>query len=400
MREPQMIYFNNTATSYPKPEIVTEAVIAYLNRPPLHSSRTGIEHDGDDFVNSCRQNIAKILNARSPEQIVFTSGSTEALNLVLRGIDFSGGHIISTSIEHNSVIRPLKTLEADGEISLDFVPCDNFGYVQPEWIAQAIRPNTKAIVVNHCSNVTGSIINLEALSKMAQKNNLLLIVDASQSVGLVPIDVEKWNIDYLAFTGHKNLFGLPGIGGLYMKKTLELKPLKTGGTGIKSEILLQPKSMPLYYEAGTPNLPGIVSLEAGSRFVLETGIDKIATHKANMVKYIIEELSNYEEIKIYTAFENNSLSNFCFNIEGLVPEEVNYILESSYDIHVRSGLHCAPLLLDYLGVNPWGTVRASPSYFTQEWEIEKFIDAIKEIVEIFVRNKKRRENESHKLQTS
>ncbi len=395
-----MIYFNNTATSYPKPEIVTEAVKAYLNRPPLHSSRTGIEHDGDDIINTCRKNIAKILNAQSPEQIVFTSGSTEALNLVIRGLDFSGGHIISTSIEHNSVIRPLKTLESEGLISVDFVPCDKYGYVKANWIVEAIRPDTKAIVVNHCSNVTGSIIDLDELSKIAKNNDLILIVDASQSAGLVPIDVDSWNIDYLAFTGHKNLFGLPGIGGLYMKKTLELKPLKTGGTGIKSEILLQPKSMPLYYEAGTPNMPGIVSLEAGSRFVIETGLEKIASHKASMVKYMIDELSQFEEIVIYTSLENNSLSNFCFNIEGLVPEEVNYILESSYDIHVRSGLHCAPLLLDYLEVKPWGTVRASPSYFTQEWEIEKFINAIKEIVQIFVRNKKRHENESYKLQTN
>ncbi len=395
-----MIYLNNTATSYPKPEAVTQAVKQYLEYPPLHSSRTGLELESDDFIGSCRRNIKEILNATSAEQIVFTSGSTEALNLVIRGIDFTGGHLISTSIEHNSVIRPLKTLEEAGSITLDFVPCDKFGFVHSEWIAQAIKPNTKAIVVNHCSNVTGSITDLEEVSKLAHSVGAIIIVDASQSVGLIPIDVKKWDIDFLAFTGHKNFFGLPGIGGLYMKETLVLKPLKTGGTGIKSEILQEPKVMPLYYEAGTPNLPGIVSLNAGTKFVLDIGIEKIAEHKANMVRFIINELKEYEEIKIYTAFENNSLSNFCFNIESLVPEEVNYILESSYDIHVRSGLHCAPLILEYLGVHPWGTVRASPSYFTQDWEIEKFIDAIKEIVEIFVRNKKRKTNESHQLQKS
>lgn len=383
----KMIYFNNTATSYPKPQEVNDAIIKYLNTPPCQSARSGLEHEDDDYIHNCRVNLAKIFNADDPLNIVFTSGSTEALNLAIKGIGLEGGHVVSTSIEHNSVIRPLMTMKEKGEIELDFVECDKTGYVSPETIKRAVKKNTKAIVVNHCSNVTGSILDLEAISKIAHENNAVIIVDASQSAGLVPIDVKNWDIDYLAFTGHKNLFGLPGTGGLYMKEAFSLEPLKTGGTGVKSEVLVQPKEMTMYYEAGTPNLPGIVSLAAGTEFVLKHGIEKIAAHKADMVRMMINALKDEPSIDIYTAEEHNSMSNFAFNINGLVPEEVNYLLESSYDIHVRSGLHCAPLLLEAVGVYPWGTVRASASYFTTKEEVQAFIDAVRDIIKTFIKKK-------------
>jgi cysteine desulfurase family protein len=383
-----MIYLNNTATSFPKPKVVNDALVEYLNHPPVHSSRSGLDVDDDDIVSNCRQKLCRLVNSDAPENMVLTSGSTESLNMAIKGIDMEGGHVVSTEIEHNSVIRPLKTLEEEGKISVDFAPCDKWGYVSPESIESLIRPNTKAVVVNHCSNVTGTVLDLQKIAAIAHKNGAVIIVDASQSAGLVPIDVKSWEIDYLAITGHKNLFGMPGTGALYMKDKFSLKPLKTGGTGVKSEVLTQPRYMPMFYECGTPNLPGIVSLDAGIGFVLETGIEKISSHKAEMTLSIINELKSIESVIIHTSLENNSLSNFCFNIDGMVPEEVNYVLESSYDIHVRSGLHCAPLLLKSLGVHPWGTVRASSSYFTEQWEIEKFINAIKDIVATFVRKKK------------
>ncbi|MFW6276694.1 MAG: aminotransferase class V-fold PLP-dependent enzyme [Bacteroidota bacterium] len=380
-----MIYLNNAATTWPKPKDVLEAVNECMATPPGNHARMGLEAESEDIITSTRQKLAKLFNTDDILQIVFTSGSTEALNLALRGLDLKGRHVVSTSIEHNSVIRPLKTMEQEGIITLDFAPCDYGGYVSPDAIDALITDNTAAVVVNHCSNVTGAVLDLKAISDVAHKRGCYFIVDASQSAGTLPIDLTNWNIDLLAFTGHKSLYGLPGSGGLYINKDITLKPLKVGGTGVKSEELLQPREMPLYCEAGTPNMPGIVSLNAGCGWIEKTGMDNIHTKKKRYWQYIFDELTQLEPVKVYYSKDHNSYSNFCFNIGDMVPDEVNYILESSYDMQVRSGLHCAPLILHHIGVHPWGTVRASSSYFTPEIEVEKFIDAIKEIVRTFVR---------------
>lgn len=380
-----MIYLNNAATSFPKPENVHKAVTEYLKTAPVHSARASFEREMDDIDYACRAKLAKLFNAKDPYHIIFTSGSTEALNLAIKGLNLKGSHVVTTVIEHNSVIRPLKTMELAGEIELTFVDSDSWGYVEPENIEAAITKNTSAVVVNHCSNVTGTILDLEAISKIAHKHGCYFIVDASQSAGSIPIDVTNWDIDFLAFTGHKSLYGMAGIGGLYIKEGIYLKPLKVGGTGVLSEVLVQPDGFPLHYEAGTPNSPGIVSLSAGLDFIFKTGMDVIHQRKESMVKKMIEELSWLPEITVYTYPKHNSLNNFCFNISKIVPEEVGYIFESSYDMIVRTGLHCAPLIMKPLGVEPWGTVRVSPSYFTSDDEVTKFIDAVKEIIKTFLK---------------
>lgn len=376
-----MIYLNNAATSFPKPKQVIESVNKYLNTAPVHSARAGFEREEEDADYACRQLIANLFNVDDPWRIFFTSGSTESLNLAIKGSSLEGGHVVTTFIEHNSVIRPLKHLEREGKIELTFVECDSTGYVSPEDIEKAIRRNTKAIVVNHSSNVTGTILDIKEIARIAHEHNCLIIVDASQSSGALPIDVKDMDIDMLAFTGHKSLFGLQGVGGLYIREGLKPLPLKVGGTGVLSEVLYQPEAVPLYYEAGTPNMPGIISLKAGIEFIEATGMKNIKDHKTGLVKKIISELQDNPKIHIYTKGEHNSYANFCFNIENIVPEEVGYILESSYNIEVRTGLHCAPLLLKPLGVEPWGTVRASPSYFTEEHEVDKFIQAVIEITD-------------------
>jgi cysteine desulfurase / selenocysteine lyase len=375
-----MIYLNNSATTFPKPQSVLDAVSQNISSVPVHSSRTGFERETDDYVYNCRHSLAKLFNISDPLQVIFTSGSTQALNLAIKGLDLKDkAHVITTKIEHNSVIRPLKHLEAEGKIEITFVDCDRSCYVSPEAIDAAFKPNTKLVVVNHCSNVTGSVLKIDEISKIAHAHGALFLVDASQSAGNLPIDFDGWDIDMLAFTGHKSLYGLSGTGGLLVKKGLDLKPLIVGGTGIKSEVLYQPDGFPIHYEAGTQNAPGIASLGAGVQFLFDTGLDKIRDHKVKLVKTMINELKNVPGITIYTSEENNAFSNFCFNIEGFVPEEVGYFLESSYDISVRTGLHCAPLLLEALGVHPWGTIRVSPSFFTTESETQQFIDAVKEI---------------------
>jgi cysteine desulfurase family protein len=381
-----MIYLNNAATSYPKPKEVIDTVKHFLDEIPCHSARAGIEREDGDVDYACRQKLANLFNVDDPFRIVFTSGSTEALNLAIKGVISHGVHVVSTKIEHNSVIRPLKTLEEEGIIEVDFVDCDSDTYVEPEAIKKAIKKNTKAVVINHSSNVTSQTLDVKAISEIAHEAGAIFILDASQSAGTLPIDVKEMNIDLLAFTGHKSLFGLQGSGGLYISPNVDPKPLKVGGTGVLSEVLTQPKGMPLYYEAGTPNLPGIISLGAGVDFINKTGMSKIREHKTAQVKRMIKELEGNPMIKIYTRGEHNSYSNFCFNIEGVVPEEVGFMLESSYGILVRTGLHCAPLLLEALGVHPWGTVRASPSFFTTDEEVTKFIASINEMTEFFAKH--------------
>lgn len=374
-----MIYLNNAATSFPKPKEVQEAVLASFSGPLVSTARTGFESEDDDIVYLCRARLADLFNVDDPSHIVFTSGSTEALNLAIRGLPLEGSHVVTTAIEHNSVIRPLKMLEKEGKITLTFVECDKHGWVEPEQIRESIRDNTRAVIVNHCSNVTGTVLDIESISKIAHSRGAYFIVDASQSAGVVPIDCKKWNVDLLAFTGHKSLYGMQGIGGLYIKEGIELKPLKVGGTGVLSEVLLQPDGVPIHYEAGTQNTPGIISLYAGVRFILDKGIENILQHKKKLYQMLFEELKGMEEIEIYSSTERTSYSIFCFNIKGMIPEEVGYVLESSFDIIVRTGLHCAPLILKYLGVEPLGTVRASHSYFTTDEDIYKFIEAIKKI---------------------
>ncbi len=382
-----MIFFNNAATSYPKPEGVFEAIKKCLTTPPVNAARAGFDVEAEDCVQACRSSLAKLFNFPDPQRIVFSSGSTESLNLAINGLDLSGGHVVTTMIEHNSVIRPLKHKERDEGLELTFVECDARGWVDPENIKSAIKDNTKLIVVNHCSNVTGAILDVKRIAEIAHEAGIPILVDGSQSSGAVPIDLTDWDIDMFAFTGHKSLFGPQGTGGLCIKENMKLKPFKVGGTGVLSEVLTQPEGMPLYYEAGTPNTPGIAGLSAGVKFVLENGVEKIAEHKRQMVGKMLAEFENADGINIITSRENNAMTNFCFTIENMPPEEVGYFLESSYEIIVRTGLHCAPKLLEPLGVYPWGTVRASPSFFSTDKEVDTFIEGVKDILETFVKRK-------------
>lgn len=373
------IYLNNAATSYPKPERVINAVTECISSVPLHSLRAGYEMAEGDVVSSCREKLAKLFNADNPRDIFFTSGSTESLNLALNGLDLEG-HVITTAIEHNSVYRPLKRLESRGVVELTIVDCDINGFVEPESIRSAVKSNTRAIVVNHCSNVIGSILDLRAISGIAHESGALIIVDASQSAGAIAIDVKDLNIDILAFTGHKSLYGLPGIGGVYVRDGIDLEPLKVGGTGVKSDLLYQPEERPLYYESGTQNIPGIVSLDAGLSFILEEGIDKIRKRKEMLFGEILRYLKDRRGIILYGSGDLEGREAIAsFNIDGCSPQEIGYILENSFDIIVRSGLHCAPLIHQSLGSYPLGSIRVSPSYLTGIEEVEIFMDAMNQI---------------------
>ena len=377
-----MIYLNNAATTFPKPEGTIKAVTDYLGATPFSCLRTGYAGQEEDVIYSCRKKMAGVFNVEDPKDIFFTSGATESLNLILGGLDLDGGHVITTAIEHNAVLRPLYRLETEGRIELTIAGCDGAGRVTAGDIIGSVRENTKAVVVNHCSNVTGAMVDLEGISAGLGTRGILLIVDAAQSAGTVPIDIKKQGIDILAFTGHKSLYGIPGTGGAYIKKGIEVKPLKIGGTGVDSDLKEQPPERPLYYEAGTPNLPGIVSLEAGVDFIMKTGLDKIKEKKARHTARIAEALAGNARIQLYgERNRETAVPLLTFNVKGVVPDETSRILEESFGIITRSGLHCAPLIHREMGTCPEGSVRVSPSYFTTDGEVERFIDAVEQLSE-------------------
>ena len=379
MRE--YIYLNNSATSYPKPESVLCGVETFLRQTPFHHSRTGFDSSSEDLIFECRKQLADLFNVSDPSRIIFSSGATESLNTALRGLPLQGEEIVTTAVEHNSVLRPLKTMEKSGDVKLSIVDCDENGCVSPASISEKLKQNTGAIVVNHCSNVTGITNDIETIGKIARKKHITFIVDASQSAGVYPIDVQKMNIDILVFAGHKSLYGIQGIGGAYIREGLEIKPLKVGGTGVRSDYLYQPESVPMYYEAGTQNLPGIISLYYGVKYILKEGIDVMRERKEGLVCRMKTFLSRQEKITLFPKMScADNTTVFCFNIAGLDPEDVGYILENNYGIVVRSGLHCAPLIHRHIGTFPSGSVRISPSYFTEDTEVEIFNDALNQII--------------------
>lgn len=374
-----MIYLNNSATSYPKPESVIDAVTHCLHQSPISYSRTGIEREPNDAIFACRSKLAKLFQIEDPLNIAFTSSATESLNTAILGLELHDSQVICTEIEHNSVLRPLNTLARDQVITLEIAGRDKDGDISADSIESLITPNTKLIAINHCSNVSGEILDIAKIAEVAHRNNALILVDASQSAGIIDIKCTDWQIDILAFTAHKSLYGIQGLGGLYVSPNINLKPLKSGGTGILSEYPYQPDRMPMKLEAGTPNLPGIIALSAGLDFIESIGIDTIRQHKEKLFRKMASELSAIPGLRIYNPTSNNSYTNFTFGIEGFSPEEINYYLDSSFDIIVRSGLHCAPLALRSLNIPRDGSVRVSPSYFTREADIDLFITAIKEI---------------------
>ncbi len=381
----QRIYLNNGATSYPKPESVLRGVSEFLSEVPFHHGRAGFTNGTDEVVSRCRLKLAGTFNVPDPRSIVFSSGATESLNTILFGLPLRGKQVITTAVEHNSVLRPLKTMERDGRITLSIVPCDACGRVAIESIEKMIRGNTAAIVVNHCSNVTGIANDISAMGALARKHDVLFIVDASQSAGVYPVDVQGMNIDALAFAGHKSLFGIQGIGGAYIPQKLRVTPLKVGGTGIRSDYPYQPEELPLLYEAGTLNMPGIVALDKGLDYIREQGAETLRKRKEELVDMMEGAISGVKEVRVYPPRESDLRPTlFSFTIDGIEPEDIAYILEQNYGIIVRSGLHCAPLIHRYIGTSPDGSVRVSPSHFTTDEEAGRFIEAVAGIARMAV----------------
>ncbi len=381
-----MIYFDNAATSWPKPPEVIEAMTCFMNQVGANPGRSGhrLSIEAGRIVYQAREILAQLFHAPDPLRIVFGPNVTEALNLALRGYLRPGDHVVTSSMEHNSVMRPLRALEREG-VALTVVPCSPQGFLDPTDLEAAIRPETAMIVLNHASNVVGTLLPVSEAGEIARRHDLLLLVDAAQTAGAYPIDVQAHKIDLLAFTGHKALFGPPGTGGLVIGERVgvgKLRPLKQGGTGSRSELEEQPDFLPDMCESGTPNTVGLAGLTAGVFFVLERDVEAIRAHEVALTRQLIAGLQSIPGVTVYGGGDaERQTATVSFNVEGLLPSEVGLRLDDEHDIMCRVGLHCAPAAHRTLGTFPAGTVRFGLSYFNKAEEVEKAIEAVRGMAE-------------------
>lgn len=379
----ELLYFDNAATSWPKPEATPAAMDRYLREIGASPGRSAhrLSLEAGRIVLEAREAVAQLLGADDPFRIVFTKNATEALNIVLRGLLKPGDHVITSSMEHNSVMRPLRALEAEG-VAVSVIPCSARGELDPGDIPTAIRPTTRAILLTHASNVTGTILPVREAGRIAREHGLILIVDAAQTAGAVPIAVEEMRIDLLAFTGHKALFGPPGTGGLYIKKGLEtqIRPLMTGGTGSRSEFEEQPSFLPDKFESGTPNTIGLAGLGAGVSWILARGVAAIRTREELLTARFIGGLQGIPGVTLTGPVDPSSRTAVVsFNIAGLLPSEAALELDERFAIMARPGLHCAPAAHRTIGTFPRGTVRFGFGFFNTEAQIDTALEAIRNL---------------------
>lgn len=375
-----MIYLDNAATSYPKPRgmvaAMEECILKYCGNPGRSghsmSMRTGEE------VYHARRKIARLFNIEQAERLVFTKNTTEALNMGLKGVLLPGDHVITTSMEHNSVLRPLKALEKRG-IRQSIIRADREGFVKPSDFEKAIRPETRLIAVTAASNVTGTKMPLEEIGELARKRGILFLVDGAQGAGSMEIDVKKMNISMLAFPGHKGLLGPQGTGALYIDPELKLNHIMEGGTGTDSKSRLQPWEFPDGYEAGTINAPAIIGLGYSAEFVEKIGPEVIGKYEEELIRWLDERLDEMDFVTRYGPQACRKTGISLINIRGIAAEEVTSILSSRYGIAVRGGFHCAGLAHKTIGTWDEGAVRISVGPFNTRRDIEKLTDAIREI---------------------
>ena len=378
-----MIYLDNAATTQKKPPQVLEAMVEALQSMGNSSRGThGGALKSARSVFSARENISRLFNGPGPEQVVFTTNATEALNIALGGLFSKGDHVITTALEHNSVLRPLYRLEEEGIIELSIVPADKQGCVDYADFSRLIQPNTRAIVCTQASNLTGNALDLYKIGEIAHSSNLLFVVDSSQGAGVLPLDMEAMHISVLCFTGHKGLMGPQGTGGLCVAKDVEIRPLKVGGSGVQSYSHTHPTEMPTRLEAGTLNGHGLAGLAAGVEWLLETGIDKIHAREVELAKRFYDGVKDIPGVKIYGDFSGwNRTAVVTLNLGDYDSGEVSDALWEDYEIATRPGAHCAPLMHMALGTVEQGAVRFSFSWFNTEEEVDTAINAVKELAQ-------------------
>ena len=378
------IYLDNASTSFPKAPTVATAMSDYITNRGININRGSyaLAYDVEDIIYTTRQRLNTLFNGHDPSHVIFTQNVTMSLNMVIKGLLKAGDHVLVSSMEHNAVMRPLTQL-LDKGITFDTIPCDSTGSIQMDSIEPLIRPNTVALIINHASNVCGTIQPLESIGPICKAHNLQFIVDAAQTAGVIPIDVKACHIDALCFTGHKGLLGPQGIGGIILTKEIAqtLTPLIAGGTGSFSHLETMPTHMPDAFEAGTLNLPGIIGLNEGLSYIESQGMENIHNHELALTQAFLEGLQSIDVVNIVGKQDiQDRTAVVSITIDSMDPASIAYELESTYHIMTRVGLHCAPRAHQTLGTYPEGTVRFSFGYANTHEDVVSALSALHRIL--------------------
>jgi cysteine desulfurase family protein len=377
-----MIYLDNAATSFPKPESVYQALDRFARTELANPGRAGhkMALAAERVLDDARHLLNQLLHGEGPERFIFALNCTDALNMAFKGVLSAGDHVITTDLEHNSVSRPLRAMELAGKITVTRIPADGGGSVDPDAVRRAITPKTRLIAHTHASNVLGTVQPIAEVGRMAREREVLFLVDAAQTAGVLPIDIQAMNIDLLAFPGHKSLLGPTGTGALYVGPAAVVGAWREGGTGGDSSSETQPREYPHFLEGGTPNVLGVAGLAAGVRYVMDQGLEKIHRHEVGLCERLWRRL---DEIGGYQVFGHREharrVGTISFRSEALPAAELGGILDQAFDIAVRPGLHCAPYIHRAIGTFPDGALRASPGAFNTVDEIDRFAEALSEI---------------------
>jgi cysteine desulfurase/selenocysteine lyase len=375
----RLIYLDNAATTFPKPQsVLTEMTETYC-RMGVSPGRGGYDlaAEAEALVQKTREKVAGFFGAVDPDRVIFAANATDALNLAIQGILAQGDHVVATRLEHNSVLRPLHHLREKGWIEYDLIPFDARGFVHPDDVAAAIRPHTRLVIICHASNVLGTVQPIPEIGRICAERGVPLIIDAAQSAGVIPIDMGGWQVGGVAFTGHKSLLGPCGIGGLVLDPGLEIASTRFGGTGTDSKSLVHTQTFPHRLEAGTLNLLGIIGLSAGMDFILKEGIEAVHGREMSLLKRLYDGLSGLDRVEIYGPGERSGhVALMTVNVDGMIPEDVGMILDGDFNIAVRTGLHCAPLVHETLSTYPQGAVRFSLGPFNTAEDIDRTLEAM------------------------
>jgi cysteine desulfurase / selenocysteine lyase len=381
-----MIYLDNSATTFPKPEIVYHFMESFYRKYGVNPGRSGFDAaiHTEEMVHGTRKLLTDLFNGDDPNRLTFSYNASDSLNIILQGLAEKGDHVVTTMLEHNSVLRPLYHLTMDGLIEVTYVPFDNKGYVHPDDIRKAIRKNTKMVVVNHCSNVIGTIQPVAEIGKICKELGVFFILDASQSAGIISIDMKSMGIDVLVFTGHKCLMGPTGIGGSYVMENVPVRLTRYGGTGVRSAQKTHPEEFPYRLECGTLNILGIAGINAGVRWITGQGMENLHSREIYLWNKLRKGLQEISHVTTYCAEDPvNQNAVLSFNIDGFESVKVGTMLDFDYNIACRTGLQCAPMVHQALGTDKiLGTVRLSIGPFNTDNHIEKTIQAVAEIASL------------------
>lgn len=382
----ELIYLDNGATSFPKPEEVYSFMDHFYRHFGVNPGRSGYDMcmEAGEVIEKTRKQLTTFFNGKDPNRLCFSYNSTDALNLVINGMLNKGDHAVSTTIEHNSVLRPLYHQSEYNGVEVDYIPVDNKGFVDPDDFPKKFKDDTKLVIVNHASNVIGTIQPIKEIGAHCKKHGIPFAIDASQSAGKIPIDMEEHNLDIVVFTGHKSLLGPTGIGGMYVREGIEIRHTRAGGTGVRSAVRTHLFEYPYRLEYGTLNSVGVAGLHAGVKWVEEKGIENIHEHEMKLTAMLMDGLKDVQGVTLYCQDDlTGHIGIFLFNVAGFEALNVGTFLDVDYNIACRTGLHCAPLIHEQLGTaDIHGAVRFGLGPFNTEEHINTAIEAVKEIAEM------------------